>query len=82
MSPATQTKTKSYAGKSVAPQINSDAWRKQQVEEAEENVAYWKRVAAATQNMVTRADALARVSLWKSTRDARAETQRLLAVNA
>lgn len=74
----TKTKPNSYVGKTVPPAINSAAWRKQQVDEAAENVAYWKRVAAATENLTTRADALARVAIWKTTLAARADTERVL----
>ena len=74
----TAQKSKKFTGKSGVPQINTAAWRKQQLEEAAENVAYWKRVAAATENLTTRADALARVAIWKTTRDARADKERFL----
>ena len=75
---ATKTKAGHYTGKTAAPLINSAAWRKQQLDEAIENVAYWTRVAAATSNHVARADALARVAIWKTTRDARSDQFRLL----
>jgi len=78
MPTATKTKPKSYAGKTAGPTINSAAWRKEQLDEAIENVAHWKRVAAATENPVTRSNALARVRLWETTRDSRAMNVRLL----
>lgn len=78
MSTATKNRPQSYVGKTAEPLINSPAWRRQQLDEAIEAVAYWTRIAAATPNLVTRADALARVTIWKTTRDARAEKIQLL----
>ena len=71
MKTTTTCRPKKYTGKPVPPSIHSAAWRKEQYEEACENYAYWKRVAAATENPITRENALARVVLWKGTRDAR-----------
>lgn len=47
------------------------AWNKQQLDEAIENLAYWKRRAFIAINPTDKANCLARVALWKSTRDAR-----------
>jgi len=71
MSTATKNKPKTYAGKTVPPTINTPAWRQAQYEEACENYAYYKRVAAATENPAAKDFALGRARLWKSTRDAR-----------
>lgn len=74
MTTATKTKpSKPFAGKTAGPIINSAAWRKQQLDEAIENVAYWKRRAAIATNLTQKADASARVEIWKTTRDARAQ---------
>ena len=73
------TKTKHYTGKTQPPVANSDAWRQEQLNEAIENLAYWKRRAAIAVNPVDKAACLARVAAWTSTRDARAENVLLLA---
>jgi hypothetical protein len=46
---------------------------KDALDEAIENVAYWKRRAAIALNADAKADCLARVNLWSSTRTARRE---------
>lgn len=79
MPPMTKTKPSKYAGKAAANPLNSASWRQEQLDEAIENYAYWKRVAAATENRGTKSHALALASLWKSTLDVRSETVRMAA---
>ncbi len=79
MPPTAKTTPSKYVGKAVASPLNSAAWRQEQLDEAIENYAYWKRVAAATENPLTKSHALALASLWKSTLHVRSETVRMLA---
>lgn len=62
--PATYKKRAVHA----TPQQLQDA-----LDEAIENVAYWKRRAAIALNADAKANCLARVNLWSSTRTARRE---------
>lgn len=51
--------------------MTKSAQQKQQLDEAIENLAYWKRRAFLATNPAAKADCLARVALWTSTRNAR-----------
>lgn len=78
MSKTTPAPTPAYRGKAPQPVVNTLAWRQQQVAEAADSYAYWKQLAATSENAHTRAQAKGLARIWKTTRDTRAETLRLL----